>query len=121
MKRVMLISLCLFYSLAYSQKAAKQTWLTSKLFQHDVFIENKGQFSEQEQKAVGDKILFSAHKGDLLLYFSKSSVTFRYDSAYLAGQGEEAEPENLRVKHFFMKMTWEGANKNAQVEAKNPV
>ena len=40
------------------QTKLNTTWSVKNPFEHNVFIENKGQFTEEEKKAVGEPILF---------------------------------------------------------------
>jgi len=100
-------------------------WSVHKPFEHDVFIENKGQFIEQVQKGVGYPILYSSHKGKLDLFFSQTALTFEYDSAYIAND-EDLKPDAdddavVKILPVFMKVEWDGANSNAQVEVQSPV
>ncbi|HTB32137.1 MAG TPA: gliding motility-associated C-terminal domain-containing protein [Bacteroidia bacterium] len=91
-------------------------WVTKSPFQHDVFIENNGQFSDKEKTAVGKSIMYYTRKGKLHLYFSKHSITFRYDSVYsLDKDGGEPE-ENLKVKHLFAEMNFENASANSTLK-----
>ncbi|MGP8215005.1 MAG: PKD domain-containing protein [Bacteroidia bacterium] len=105
---------------------AQKGWSVHKPFEHDVFIENKGQFIDQVQKGVGQNILYYSHKGRLHLYFSATALTFEYDSAYMADKdaapkaGDDAEA-NIKILPVFMQVNWDGANTNAQVEVQKPV
>lgn len=95
-------------------------------FDQSVFIENKGQFSKDEQKDIGEKICYYTRKGNLYIYFTKNSVVFRYDSVYTdkaTDKDGENDKEHLKfyVKHRFLRMSWPGANTNPDIETGQPV
>jgi gliding motility-associated-like protein len=101
-------------------------WAVTKPFQRDVFIENNGQFSDQEKKDVGDKIIYYTHKGGLYLYFTRTGLVLRRDTVYKTednqseiGDEKEDGMRNLRVKHQFTKMQWVGCNPDASLEVEN--
>ncbi len=104
-------------------------WSVRNPFEHNVFIENKGQFTEEEKTSVGDSILFYSRKGKLFLYFTKHSIVFRYDSIYKEKEDIEddkmkannEENESINVKHLYYKMMWEGAASNTNVVSQNVV
>ncbi|HWY97977.1 MAG TPA: hypothetical protein VNY36_02720, partial [Bacteroidia bacterium] len=109
---------------AQSVSTSSKGWSVHHPFDHNVFIENKGQFIEQVQKGVGQKILYYSHKGHIHLYFSPTALTFEYDSAYRTNADEDKggdEDANVKISPQFMHITWDGANTNAQVEVQNPV
>ena len=101
------------------------SWTIKQPFQRDVFIENKGQFSQEERKAVGSKIVYYTHKGSLHLYFTPSGLIMRKDSVYKVEGNDETGDEhedgmrNLRVMHQFTKMQWVGCNPSAKLEVEN--
>jgi len=111
-----------FAQLATGSKAKWQ----KKPFEQNVFIENKGQFSRDEQKDIGEKIYYSTRKGNIYAYFTKGSIVFRYDSVYTdkstdkEGDGDK-EHVKFRVKHEFLRMSWQGANTNPDIEIEEPV
>lgn len=106
----------------FSQSATN--WIAQDPFDCNVFIENKGQFTNSEEGDVGGKILYYSRKGQLHLYFLKDALVFRYDSSYIRkawGEEEEIEPENVRTRPVFMKMNWKGANPDVRVDVENMV
>jgi len=100
-------------------------WSVHHPFEHDVFIENKGQFIEQVQKGVGSPILYYSHKGHIHIYFTETGITFEHDSAYMADGGDDKggadDDAKVEILPIFMHMTWADANANAKVEVQNPV
>lgn len=111
-----------------AQKTAttQKGWSVHNPFEHDVFIENNGQFIEQVEKGVGDKILYYSHKGHIHMYFTQTALTFEYDSAYMADGDEKPSADDdgdakINILPIFMHMNWQGANTNAQVEVQQPV
>jgi len=123
---VMIFALLLTFSIQAQKSSSKKGWSVHHPFEHNVFIENKGQFTEPIKKGVGEPILYSSHKGHIHIYFSQTTLTFEQDSAYIAdtdaeptaGDDDDAHIDILRV---FTQINWDGANKNAQVEVQNPV
>ena len=123
----LLVALVLLFSFnlpAQSVSTSSKGWSVHHPFDHNVFIENKGQFIEQVQKGVGQEILYYSHKGHIHLYFSPTALTFEYDSAYRTNEDENKagdEDANVKISPQFMHINWDGANTNAQVEVQNPV
>lgn len=120
----------LFIGLTVSGQNTKPLWVNNTLFNRNVFIENKGQFFEEEKADVGKTILYSSRKGKIHLYFSSSALTFRYDSIIPGESLKENEDEdkggkpgeaNFTSQHEFMSVTWDGANPDVQVEPEDLV
>ncbi len=124
-KSILLVFALLIVGAITAQTASSHKgWSVHKPFEHDVFIENKGQFIEQVQKGVGQPILYSSLKGYIHIYFSPTALTFEYDSAYIADGDEKPgadDDANVKILPVFMQVTWDGANANAQVEVQKPV
>ncbi|HTB32900.1 MAG TPA: hypothetical protein VK808_12805, partial [Bacteroidia bacterium] len=106
---------------------AGKSWTINQPFQRNVFIENNGQFSEEEKKAVGSKIVYYSHIGSLYLYFTPTGLIFRRDSVYKAEDdndqpGEKDDKDGLwklRTRHCFTKMQWQGCNQNTILQVEN--
>lgn len=65
-------------------KKEPHTKWTTDPFDHQIFIENKGQFDKEV--ATDKKILFQARLGDVKAYFTPSGVLFRYDEPVKKGE-----------------------------------
>jgi len=124
-----LLVISLLPALIHSQ--GKANWIVKNPFEQNVFIENKGQFTEEEKLSVGEPILFYTRKGKIHLYFTKHSIVFRYDSIYkeqdkeeeqtVPNKRQEEDDKNIKVKHLYLKMHWERADSNSFTETQNPV
>jgi gliding motility-associated-like protein len=127
LKVVWLLAISLLPSLLYCQ--GMTNWVVKNPFKQNVFIENKGQFTEEEKSAVGEPILFYSKKGKVHLYFTKHSIVFRYDSIYeeqdqeerSTNKKQEDDNKSIKVKHLYLKMHWEGTDSNSFTEAQYPV
>ena len=101
------------------------SWIATKPFQRDVFIENNGQFSAAEKKFVGSKINYFTHKGSVYLYFTPNGLALRKDTVYKVkgedkiGIEQEDGMRDLRIKHMLTKMQFVGANPNAKIVVEN--
>ncbi len=118
------ISLGSYSSFSQGSKSAVK-WKANPFDQH-VFIENKGQFSKQEQKEAGGKIAYFTRKGAVNIYFTNNSITYRFDSIYRDKSTKDKEDDGdekeagLKIKHEFIQMQWEGANANPFIEVQEP-
>ena len=52
-------------------------WITKNVFQHDVFVENKGQFDNDIASQTKQPVLYYSLKGSEQLYFSANAITFK--------------------------------------------
>jgi len=122
-KQVLTCFILAFSVVLHAQQ--KSGWTVHAPFEHNVFIENNGQFIEQVKRGVGDNILYYSHKGHLHVYFTQTGLTFEYDSAYRADdddlKGKADDDANIKILPVFMHVTWEGANKNANIEVQDQV
>ncbi len=115
--------ICLFLLLgaasAYSQTVNKKgnnaiKW-KAEPFNHQVFIENNGQFDGKINSA--DKILYGIQLGKVNVYFTRNKVIYRYDEITL--KDSDAEPddvENIKRIPHFLSAEWSGANPSVSIE-----
>jgi len=96
----------------------KQKW-TKAPFDHQLFIENKGQFNADIK--TSEKILYQVILGDVRAYFTPSGIVYRYDELPVKFEKKnERDPDNTPVKPIthYETCTWVGANTNVAVLAK---
>ncbi len=112
----------LFINVAsYSQGTTKKSavkWTTNP-FDHQVFIENNGQFDGKINS--GEKILYGVQLGHVGIYFTANKVIYRYDKNYFKKSASD-DPDDIRnFKHevYFLSAEWKDANKSTSVIAKN--
>jgi gliding motility-associated-like protein len=110
----------------------KASWNVAHPFEHNVFIENKGQFDGKDNLR-GSKIKFGIRIGKQQIYFSPVGLTYRYDeyvsmteeereaameqkeSGASETEKEEAERESTKIKSYYINMKWKGANPDVQL------
>ncbi|HTA83451.1 MAG TPA: gliding motility-associated C-terminal domain-containing protein [Bacteroidia bacterium] len=96
---------------------SKVKW-TKNPFDHQLFIENKGQFDTDLH--TPDKILYQARLGDVRGYFTPTGVVYKLEK-FSKNEGEdednihEIDPEK---EISYASYTWQGCNPNAAIEAK---
>ncbi|HTB05843.1 MAG TPA: PKD domain-containing protein [Bacteroidia bacterium] len=99
----------------------KINW-TKKPFDHKLFIENKGQFDTDIHAT--SKILFQARLGDVAAYFTNNGITYRYNDVASVKKkfgNKPPDPDQLigkKIPIYYLTSTWEGANPNVSIEAK---
>ena len=127
----LLLSLVFFANFSFAGEGsgpftAKNKWTSKSPFEHKLFIENKGQFDNKDQKK-GSAIKYAVTNLGAQIYFTPSGLTYRYDE-YESKTEEQREdalkkfaakgikaPEN-NVTHLTH-MEWEGCNLNAEIIA----
>ena len=114
---LILSGLC--FNLYSQQNAGAGKWTTSKPFEQYGFIENKGQFCQEERADIGQKILYSTFKGKLHIYFLANGIKFRCDSTYAEAEANKEPERNIKTKHIFSGIQWVGANTFATVEVQD--
>lgn len=97
----------------------KPSWIVRHPFKHPVFIENKGQFTKQELIGVGSPILYYSRSGLYQLYFTSSSLVFRYDS--IVNKGDRKDKDECEIIPVYIKIRWEGVNDNSEIEVSGGV
>lgn len=102
---------------------AKINW-TSNPFDHQIFIENKGQFTGPEN---GDKILYGAQVGNVYVFITPHGLIYKYtehpevrlspDKKHY----EMVDPDEVNVKKkpidHYLTATWQGSTNNAATVA----
>ncbi|HSY77521.1 MAG TPA: gliding motility-associated C-terminal domain-containing protein [Bacteroidia bacterium] len=111
-----------FATTGFSQHTAKAKWSVQKPFEQYGFIENKGQFPQNVHNIIKDNILYYTKKGKIKLYFTPSSLVYKYDSLVQDNDGKDNKEidraKSKLVPHSF-NISWEGANPNPKVEVQN--
>lgn len=128
MIKVKLLFFCFLYlciNLIYSQE--KVNW-SSKPFSNKCFIENKGQFPEEE-KIIGDNILFSSSQDGIELFFTRTKLVYKYtktkklteeENKKLEKNGAKAEIELInKVEKYYVTMEWQGTNASSEIIAES--
>lgn len=98
-------------------------------FEHNVFIENKGQFDKTDKKSCS-RILFGGVDHGVQFYFTAKGLTYRFDKTEFPEEKEnekkenEAEREMERIKNkktysYTLDMEWEGADPDVKVISEN--
>jgi hypothetical protein len=121
-------SLLFVFSICFATNAQQNTgkakWTAKNIFQHDVFIENKGQFDNAIASQAKQPVLYYSHKGSEQLYFSANAITFRYDKLIKDNNesaDRDADGEKFKTIPQYMSITWEGANTSTEIEVQEPV
>jgi gliding motility-associated-like protein len=100
MKKIVapLISLILitFFFSARSQNSALATW-TAKYERNKAFIENKGQFRNNDSKNEAP-VLYAVDHGATMIYFTSKGVTYSLLKAWKEEEKEESEQEEEEKK-----------------------
>ncbi len=100
------------------------TWEVKNPFEHNVFIENKGQFPDYLNNSLSQPALYYSVKGNLHIFFSQNSFTIECNKPLknetLDKKERDADKKNL-LKPTYLKMTWEGANPSAQITVEKEV
>ena len=115
-----------------SLKSYSQTpgW-SSSIEPQKVFIENKGQFTNQK---AGDEVLFAYDDGRTNIYFSKKGVTYKFLKPITKKEKEnegkfttvaewkkkEAEERKIEIQSDVIFMTWENPNADLEIIASEP-
>ncbi|MGP8215749.1 MAG: PKD domain-containing protein [Bacteroidia bacterium] len=93
---------------------------TKDPFDHQLFIENKGQFDTDV--TTKDKILYQVRLGDVRAYFTQSGVIYRYDEYTKKGrermediEAGKMDPPNIHTVSY----TWDGADPGVTIDAKD--
>ncbi len=103
---------------------SKVKW-TSNPFDHQVFIENGGQFTGPEN---GDKILYGAQVGDLFVFITPHGLIYKFTQHPEASLSPDkkrlimADPDDVNWKKarsidHYVTATWEGSNGASNVVA----
>jgi len=98
-----------------------------KPFDHKVFVENKGQFTNETGR-TDDKILYEAKLGRIKAYFLPGGLVYRYEGWFEKSEAEREKEELERAKERdkghveeltvkFQRAVWVGANPEAEVIA----
>ncbi len=111
-----------------SQSSVPAKWLSQQAFEHRVFIENVGQFTEEE-RALGSKIYFSCRTQSAQIFFTANGFAYKYFVKRYKKEKEEGPheinseedkkeelKEELReslTKPYYVESYWLKANKNA--------
>ncbi|HTB32607.1 MAG TPA: gliding motility-associated C-terminal domain-containing protein [Bacteroidia bacterium] len=109
--------------------APSRAWTVSNPFEHKVFIENAGQFTNDEKNSNKQPILYYNKLGNIQLYFTASSITFRYDSTVKTVDDEENDTglsppdhdKNIKTIPQFLTMNWQNANPDVEIEVMDQV
>lgn len=105
-------------------KKYKIKW-TADPFDHQLFVENKGQFDTDTYSK--DKIFFYASIGDVKMYFTNNGVIYKYIEAKKnvekegKNEDEEEREKEERTKptvHYFA-YQWENSSPDVTLEAKD--
>src|ERR1700722_5211765 len=90
-------------------------------FDHQVFIENKGQFDADV--TTSGKILYQAELGNVKAYFTSTGVIYRYDEYpkknKKESEEEKEENDNTAPKIHYTSYLWDGSNSSVTIEAKD--
>ena len=97
-----------------NEKSFKANWETNP-FDHQVFIENKGQFDEV---IPGQKVLYTVNLGDIQAFFTATGIVYRITTYPISDipKGQDPDqngPPKPVIKYLYSK--WEGANNNAVI------
>ncbi|MBI2269050.1 MAG: SprB repeat-containing protein [Bacteroidetes bacterium] len=98
-------------------------------FEHNVFIENKGQFDKIDKRTCS-RILFGGIDHGVQIYFTAKGLTYHFDKTEFPEEKEnerkenEAEREMERVKNkkiysYTLDMEWEGADPEVKLISEN--
>jgi len=117
---ITLIFIALLPFAAHLQKpGALQTQWTTDPFNHQVFIQNNGQF---DGKAHGQKVLYAAQLGSVWAYFTANGVVYAYSE--IPAQKEtkpkkNEDPDEIKTKPVthYLKCNWDGCNTAGTVNA----
>ena len=97
----------------------KSNWINKNIFQHDVFIENNGQFNSDLKD--DRKILFQAVLGDIKAYFLPNGVIYQ-NVKFISKNNSTDRPERNdpdaehEVQISNIETMWVGSNINATIE-----
>lgn len=93
---------------------------TKSPFDYQVFIENKGQYDGKINS--DDKILFAAHIGNIIAYFTDKGVVYRYDELVnkdgIANtkDGDDPDKDESRMDvPYFLSAIWENSNRAVSI------
>ena len=115
--------------IAYHPEASGQAfsntgepWKSSDVFHSNVFIKNSGQFNSWAK--TRSPVLFAVNNSDKI-FFTQTGVTFRIDKPDTRSEAErEMEEHRDRKKEHaaesktcFIRMSWEGCNPDALLQA----
>jgi gliding motility-associated-like protein len=110
---------------------AAQGWVNNTdLFNDKVFIENKGQYTGENNS---NDVLFAIRQSGVVAYFSPSGLTYRHDEvkelseedreqmerATHKGGAAGGDEEKLKTISHFVNMQWIGANADVQIIGEN--
>jgi gliding motility-associated-like protein len=90
-------------------KNYKEKWKTAP-FDHDLFIENNGQFDGMFP--AGEKVLFAAQLGKVMAYFTGHGIIYQLKE-FPHEDGTEDDPDknpDLKPNFHTCSATWEGSN-----------
>src|SRR6185312_740480 len=100
---------------------SKLLW-SSEPFDHKLFIENNGQFNENNN--TNDNIIYGAQVGRAFVYFTGKGVIYRYQDIGKPRKHEEKErggkrdeDDNTPAPVQYANIEWVGANANPVIEA----
>src|ERR1700739_2484090 len=119
----LLFALSTCFTANAQQNTSTAKWITKNVFQHDVFIENKGQFDNDVASQTKQPVLYYSLKGSEQLYFSANAITFKYDSLVKVDDesiGRDDDRRKINIVPQFMSITWVGANANTEIEVQEP-
>jgi gliding motility-associated-like protein len=120
MKTFAFIFFLTYFQLFVFSQSANQFNASGDIFGCRVFIENKGQFSNEIPN--GDAIKYGYINGDEKVYFSPQGVSYLLEKKYILTEhqrekvehGKELKP--MPIKKYMVNMIWENANSNVQIE-----
>jgi len=127
----MLLVLCSIYSIEASSQALNKgssvtKWVAGNPFENNVFIENKGQFTEKINNGQPSK--YYSRKGRTRMYFSDGSVILQCDSIRYSEKESNSgdnieEEENNSIKRIpeHLTISFKGSNPGAKIEVLDPV
>ena len=106
-----------------SSPGYKINW-TSNPFDHQLFIENQGQFTGPEN---GDKILYGAQLGNMYVFITPHGLVYKYTEHpevhispdkkhYQMVDPDEINPKDKPIDHYLSAI-WEGSNNNVSIVA----
>jgi hypothetical protein len=115
MKKNIILCFLFITSVLYVFAQKGRQWAVERTFEHNVFIENKGQ--------CNSSVLYYSTKGSDKIYFSSSSITFEYDSISKDEEStdEREDRDKLKKSPLYLSIIWEGANGNIIPEVQNEV
>jgi len=118
MKKYTTLCLLIFiFSVSAFAQQTKMKWEVKNPFEHNVFIENKGQFSSDIEQYVKEPVLYYSVKGSVHLFFSRNSLTLITNKFERKDEDrkDDDRDKNMVATPELMKISWEGANPNAEV------